>query len=170
MRSWKNIWNSFMENGMGKDSFLYITTEGVPDISVLDHLVELYETIFDDADIVFFKKRMTEHPDLLSILVYNKEQLIGFKIGYRYDKDTFYSWIGGVKRSFRQNGIATVLAEMQEQNVKQRGYLKIRTKSMNRFKSMMVFNINNGFDIIQVYTNKKGQTKIIFEKSLSQTT
>ena len=155
-----------MLNGMEKNSFTYITAYGVPDESILDHLIELYATLFEDADIYFFKKRIIEHPDLISILAYNKEELIGFKIGYSYNNDTFYSWIGGVKRSFRQKGIATILAENQELIVKQKGYLKLRTKSMNRFKPMMVLNLKNGFDIIQIYTNKIGQTKIIFEKRL----
>lgn len=159
-----------MLNGMEKDSFQYNTFEGAINESDLDHIIELYKTIFEDADPVFFKNRISNHTDLLSILVFNKKELIGFKIGYRYNSDTFYSWIGGVKRSFRQKGIATNLAEIQEQKVRQLGYLKLRTKSMNRFKPMMALNLKNGFDIVQVYTNKIGQTKIIFEKSLGQTT
>ena len=74
---------------MEKNSFTYITTYGVPDESILDHLIELYATLFEDADIYFFKKRIIEHPDLISILAYNKEELIGFKIGYSYNNDTF---------------------------------------------------------------------------------
>ncbi len=37
---------------------------------------------------------------------------------------------------------------------------------MNRFKPMMIMNLKEGFDIKQVYTNDKGQTKIIFEKAI----
>jgi len=37
---------------------------------------------------------------------------------------------------------------------------------MNRFKSMMILNLKNGFDIKSVYTNEVGQTKVVFEKTL----
>jgi hypothetical protein len=37
---------------------------------------------------------------------------------------------------------------------------------MNRFKPMMILNLKNGFDIVQVYTNDSGQTKVVFEKTL----
>ena len=50
--------------------------------------------------------------------------------------------------------------------LKEKGYQRIRTKSMNRFKPMMILNLKNGFDIVQVYTNDSGQTKIVFEKDL----
>ena len=59
-----------------------------------------------------------------------------------------------------------MIAELQEQEVKAQGYQAIRTKSMNRFKSMMILNLKNGFDIKSVYTNEVGQTKVVFEKTL----
>ncbi|MFT5215061.1 MAG: hypothetical protein ACI83H_000168 [Glaciecola sp.] len=37
---------------------------------------------------------------------------------------------------------------------------------MNTYKPMMILNLKNGFDITKIYTNTKGQTKIIFEKDL----
>ena len=57
--------------------------------------------------------------------------------------------------------------ELQHEVAKKKGYEKVRTKSMNRFKSMIILNLKNGFDIQQVYTNDSDQTKIIFEKELS---
>jgi len=38
---------------------------------------------------------------------------------------------------------------------------------MNTFKPMMILNLKNGFDIVNIYTNTKGQTKIVFEKNIS---
>jgi predicted GNAT superfamily acetyltransferase len=92
--------------------------------------------------------------------------LVGFKIGYRYNETTFYSWVGGVLLSYRQKGIAKHLAKLQEENVTTKRYSKMRTKSMNRFKPMMILNLKNGFNIVQVYTNDIGQTKVVFEKEL----
>ena len=48
---------------------------------------------------------------------------------------------------------------IQEKYAKAKGFTKLRTKSMNQFKPMMILNLKNGFDISKVYTNAKGQTK-----------
>jgi hypothetical protein len=66
----------------------------------------------------------------------------------------------------RNLGIAKQLAQLQEEKVKAKGYQTLRTKSMNRFKPMVILNLKNGFDIKSVYTNDVGQTKIVFEKPL----
>lgn len=155
-----------MTSGMENDEFLYQLIEGVPEGGILTQLKSIYSEVFEDADLHFFEKRLIEQKDLC-IVVANKEgKLVGFKIGYRYNDTTFYSWVGGVKEVFRQRGIGKRLAELQEDWVRQKGYVKLRTKSMNRFKPMMILNLKNGFNIISVYTNEKHQTKIIFEKIL----
>lgn len=151
---------------MAKDKIIYTIVEGVSDELNIIQLTELYDQIFEDADIPFFRKRIHEQIKVISILAFNEEQLVGFKIGYHYDHQTFYSWVGGVHASFRQQGIGTVLLEMQNRFVKRKGYKKLRTKSMNQFKPMIIMNLKNGFDIVEVYTNSIGQTKIIFEKAL----
>ena len=156
-----------MLNGMAKDSINYITIVGLPESNIYQDMVNLYSEIFEDADLIFFKQHIEEHSKLYSVLVYNNNQLVGFKIGYPYDENIFYSWIGGVKQGFRQQGIAKHLALLQQQWAKKNGFVKLRTKSMNRFKAMIIMNLNNGFDITKVYTNSKGQTKIVFEKQLT---
>ena len=155
-----------MPNGMVKNSIKYVTLSGLPDVKIYQDLVNLYDEIFKDADIPFFKKRIEEHVKLFSVLAYDDNILVGFKIGYSYSENTFYSWIGGVKEEFRRKGIGCQLAFLQEQWVRHNGFTILRTKSMNRFKAMMISNLKNGFDIIKVYTNTKGQTKIVFEKKL----
>ena len=107
---------------------------------------------------------------LLLLFLYFLLQLpligLGIYIMSRYDPTTFYSWIGGVLKPFRKQGIGAELARLQEQKVKEKNYTKLRTKSMNKYKSMMILNLKNGFDIVKIYTNKTGQTKLIFEKNL----
>ena len=119
-----------------------------------------------DADLDFFKQRIEKQPKLFSILAYNNDDLIGFKVGYPYDETTFYSWIGGVLPNHQQQGIAKHMAKLQEKYARSEGFTKLRTKSMNQYKTMMILNLKNGFDITKVYTNAKGQTKIVFEKLL----
>ncbi len=155
-----------MQNGMVKNSILYKTIEGIPDENIYQELTKFYSSLFEDADLKFFKQRVLEHPQLCTVLAYQNDNLIGFKIGYPYSEDTFYSWIGGVLTQFRRQGIATNLAINQEEYAKTKGFTRLRTKSMNQYKPMMILNLKNGFDIINIYTNTKGQTKIVFEKVL----
>ena len=151
---------------MSNQNLKLIIIEGIPEDTVLKVLLDLYMVVFDDAITDFFIKRIETKEDIISIIAYNEREVVGFKIGYKYNETTFYSWIGGVLPNYRKRGIGKKLAEKQENIVKEKGYIKLRTKSMNRFKPMILMNVKNGFDIIQVYTNEKGQQKIVFEKEI----
>lgn len=155
-------------NGMENNNLNFKIVEGIPISSDLKILENLYAEVFEDAQLEFFHKRINTKENICSIIDFENNIPVGFKIGYYYNKDTFYSWVGGVVPSFRNKGIAKKLAQMQEQWAKKNNYLKLRTKSMNRFKSMMILNLKNGFDIVSVYTNDANQTKIVFEKNLVQ--
>lgn len=155
-----------MQNGMEIDSITYTSIQGKPESRIISKLLELYVEFFNDADTEFFKQRISEHSKLYTILAFHDEKLIGFKIGYPYSETTFYSWIGGVHQDYRKQGVASKLAELQEIFTKKEGNKKLRTKSMNTYKPMMILNLKNGFDILNIYTNTKGQTKIVFEKDL----
>lgn len=153
-------------NGMEKSKIEYQLFEGVPKKEHLSILLDLYSSVFKDAKIDFFTNRIYQKEDVLSIVALKKRVPIGFKIGYQYNKDTFYSWVGGILPSYRKQGIAQNLIDLQHTWAKERKYLKIKTKSMNRFKPMIILNLKNGFNIMSVYTNNHQQTKIIFEKNL----
>ncbi|MBT8273879.1 MAG: GNAT family N-acetyltransferase [Bacteroidia bacterium] len=152
---------------MENDKIIYRSFEGFPDANLFEKLSLLYQDIFDDADLQIFEDRLKTKKDVLIIMAFAGEDLIGFKIGYLYKSTIFYSWVGGIHKDYRRIGIASELARLQETHVKNKGYHKLRTKSMNRFKPMMALNLKNGFDILDVYTNESGQTKIIFEKDIS---
>lgn len=153
-------------SGMAKNNVNYVLIEGFPTQENITILSNLYQSIFEDAQLDFFVKRLQEKENIVSVIAFENQQPVGFKIGYTYNETTFYSWVGGVLPTFRRKGIAKKLAELQEDWVKKHRYKTLRTKSMNRFKPMLILNLKNGFDIKQVYTNDSGQTKIIFEKNL----
>ena len=132
----------------------------------LEELLTLYTSVFNDAITEFFLERIQTKEKVFSIIAYYNNNPVGFKIGYQYNTNTFYSWVGGVLPEYRKKGIANNLAKLQENWALQNGFKKLRTKSMNKFKPMLILNLKNGFDIIQVYTNEKGQTKIVFEKEI----
>ena len=147
-------------------NYTYHNIESVSNAKILKELLELYGELFDDANLEFFKDRLQSKSDQILNLCYKSEVLVGFKIGYRYNPTTFYSWIGGVAKHERNKGIGQKLLNLQHKMAIEKGYQKIRTKSMNRFKPMIILNLKNGFDIVQVYRNSSGQTKIVFEKEL----
>jgi GNAT superfamily N-acetyltransferase len=91
---------------------------------------------------------------------------VGFKIGYERDGH-FYSWLGGVDSRFRQRGIATHLAEYQEQWARKQGYKTIWMKTRNRFPQMLLMATQRGFRITSLHPRDKiGEHRIVLEKSL----
>ena len=57
---------------------------------------------------------------------------------------------------------------MQHQHewARQQGYLRIQTKTMNRWRSMLILNLQYGFDIIGTYMGNDGSVRIILQKML----
>lgn len=95
------------------------------------------------------------------------EQAVGFKIGYK-EKDYFYSWMGGIIPEFRNRGIATKLARQQEELVHKMGISKIRFKTQNKFKGMLIFALKNGYSIVGTVPFDGGEGfKILLEKELN---
>lgn len=82
------------------------------------------------------------------------------------DSHTFYSWLGGVHNQYRKHGIASTLMEKQHQFLKEKGFKLVQTKTMNRWRKMLILNIKHGFDVIETYTDEKGLHKIVLEKNL----
>lgn len=151
---------------MEKDNLRIKIVKGKPTSSDLKILEYLYSKVFEDAQLDFFRNRLNEKENIYSLIAFENDIPLGFKIGYQYNGSTFYSWVGGVLSNHRTKGIGKKLAHLQEQWAKKNNYFKIRTKSMNHFKPMMIFNLKNGFNIVSVYTNASNQTKIVFEKEL----
>jgi len=77
---------------------------------------------------------------------------IGYKVGYEFEPRKFYSWLGGVIPQYRRQGIAQSLMHWQENWAQQNGYQLIRVKSENRYKSMLILLLKNGYDIVGVET------------------
>ncbi len=91
---------------------------------------------------------------------------VGFKIGYERE-GRFYSWLGGVDSRFRQRGIASHLADYQEQWARKQGYKTIWMKTRNRFPQMLLMATQRGFRITSLHPmDKIGEHRIVLEKSL----
>ncbi|MFC5713052.1 GNAT family N-acetyltransferase [Thalassorhabdus alkalitolerans] len=136
----------------------------LPEEKVLVGIVDLHKNIFGTSDDLITKMRSKQK--LLVIIAMDGTKVIGYKIGYELDKNKFYSWLGGVDKNYRKHGIASELMEKQHRYIKEQGYSVIQTKTMNKWRSMLVLNIKKGFDVTDTYIDEKGLHKIILEKKL----
>ena len=104
-----------------------------------------------------------------SIILVSEHQgeIVGFKIGYPLNSTDFYSWLGGVVPSKRKLGAAKGLLELQEKLAAEHSFKNIIVKSMNRFRSMLLMLVANGYDItgVENYGHAEGE-RICFKKAI----
>jgi len=102
------------------------------------------------------------------ILIAEEEgHLLGFKIGYQLDDETFYSWFGGVSPLARNKGVAQKQLDVQEQWVKEQGYKQLKVKSRNQFPAMLRLLLRNSY-LIEKFEKKEvlEESRIHFVKFL----
>ncbi|QCR32266.1 GNAT family N-acetyltransferase [Lysinibacillus sp. SGAir0095] len=136
----------------------------MPESNILKEILKLHKIVFGSTGDLVYK--MSSKPQLLIITAMDGEKVIGYKIGYAINEDKFYSWLGGVDNNYRKQGIASKLMEKQHQLLRNKGYSVVQTKSMNKWRSMLILNIKSGFDIVETYKDEKELHKIILEKYL----
>ncbi|ENM5827626.1 GNAT family N-acetyltransferase [Vibrio cholerae] len=105
----------------------------------------------------------------LVLVAENDSGLLGFKIGYELDDETFYSWFGGVAPAARGYGVAQRLLEVQETWALEQGYQCIKVKSRNQFPAMLRLLIRNDY-LIEEYEKKDQilESRIHFVKSIKK--
>jgi len=93
-------------------------------------------------------------------------QPVVFKVGYdRFNNGSFYSWRGGVLPDFRQKGVASLLADLQENWAIINGYNSILLKTRKKHKAMISFSLKRGFTITEENRmNLNEETRIWMEK------
>ncbi len=121
----------------------------MPQQVVLAGIVELHQTIFGDAGTLIPK--LESKPSLTVVVAKDKEKIIG----YEMDRDTYYSWLGGVNPNYRKKGIASKLMDVQHQYLRGKGYQVIQTKTMNRWRNMLLLNIKMDL-ILSIHALMKG--------------
>lgn len=131
------------------------------------HFVSLQIPEFINPHSVETYHKRLKNTNYLALGAFDGAIPVGFKVGYGLDKDVFYSWMGAVLPDYRQKKIAKQLAKTQEEWAKDNGYNKIRFKTRNKLRSMILFAIKNGFNIIEVETREEiGENRIVMEKFL----
>jgi predicted GNAT superfamily acetyltransferase len=132
----------------------------------LEALLELHFQVFSGQPREELIQEMKEAPRLLTIIAYQNQQMVGYKMGYRRKEGHFYSWLGCVSDEFRGQGIASKLMQLQHEWCKTHGYHTIRTMTYNRWRNMLILNLKHGFNIVGLLADTAGEPKIILEKKL----
>ncbi len=141
----------------------HVYDKELPD-TILIELKKLHQVIFNTSEDL--EEKMSTKSNVQIIVAISDGKVIGYKIGYAIDKHIFYSWLGGVDPEYRGHGIASKLMDKQHQVLKELDYKIVRTKTMNKWRNMLILNIKNGFDITEVLTEDDGTQKIVLEKRL----
>jgi GNAT superfamily N-acetyltransferase len=119
-------------------------------VGSLDEVTQVVETIGEFArkeTVESLSERLNDKHDALVLVAVEDRQLLGFKIGYRLDDTTYYSWLGGVSPLARGKGVAQKLLDYQEAWVADKGYRELNVKSRNQFPSMLRLLIRNHYQI-----------------------
>ncbi len=113
-----------------------------------------------------YEKRLSDVPHLILIAKIN-EKSAGFKVGYERD-GYFYSWMGGVLPQFRAKGVAKTLLIEMENWAKTQNYPHLTFKTSNKMRSMLLFGLRYGFDIIDFEKREpESESRILLRKKFS---
>lgn len=128
-----------------------------------EKLTKIHNQIFKSNDNL--NEKISKKNKSIILIAYKENEIIGYKIGYEINSSKFYSWLGGVKKEHRKHGIAQKLINKQIEILKPKGYKIIQTKTFNKWKSMLILNIKNDFEITNCYT-QNNDIAIILEKNI----
>ncbi len=136
--------------------------------SLAQQIYELESNIFDQPySLEKIKRESSAKSQLIIVMCYVDDIPAGYKIGYEMSSRLYYSWLGGVSKDQRKKGLARLMMDKQHELVKLKGYKMIRTHTQNRFRQMLLFNIQYGFDITGLFKSENDdEPTIILEKSL----
>lgn len=136
----------------------------IPEQKIVDGILQLHESIFKDSNALL--EKIKSKPKVLLNVALDQSTVVGYKIGYELDSHKYYSWYGAVHEDYRGKGIASRLLEQQHRFLVESGYKLVQTKTRNKWRSMLVLNIKNGFDVLETFTDDEGIHRIVLEKKL----
>lgn len=142
-------------------------TASLHQAEVREIFLKLYSEVFGEAlPIERLDQKIQQHGQLHLLLALDHVEVVGFKVGYKTDHDTFYSWLGGVRPLYRGLGIAQELMRRQHLYCELEKIKLIKTKTRSQFAEMLVLNLRAGFRITEHKDFKNGQTEILMEKRI----
>lgn len=134
------------------------------DVEVLPVIRNLNAMIFDESRVI----NTFDRHDLMLLLAYHGEEPVGFKVGYRENRYTFYSAKGGVVPAYRRRGVARLLLYDMMERARARGYLRFAYDTFpNKHPGMTVLGLAEGFRVMKAdYNPSYRDYRLRFEKKL----
>jgi ribosomal protein S18 acetylase RimI-like enzyme len=133
----------------------------------LDTIRRLNIEIFDEERII----KTFDRNDLLMLLARSVGTAAGFKLGYQLDANTFYSAKGGVRPSYRRNGIARALLYAMLNIVERQGYERFVYDTFpNKHPGMTVLGLDEDFEVVRAgYSTQYQDYRLRFEWTFDET-
>jgi len=128
-------------------------------------LTPIFTEAFGQPPTDSFLERLNEKRDLSVLIAEEEERIIGFKIGYTRYRGIFFSWLGGVDKSYLRQGVARDLLKEQHQLCLERGYEEIQTETSGTNRSMLILNLQEGFEVYGVHMGQD-EVKVELRKFL----
>lgn len=138
----------------------------IPDLEMA-WMSQLFEACFGERPDADFAERVREKLRPMALIALEADTPIGYKLGYEERRKVFYSWLGGVHPDHRRSGVARELMREQHAWAHAQGYEAVTTGSTNRFRSMIVLNLLEGFEITGTTQDPDGTLKVWMRKPLS---
>lgn len=151
---------------MNDETYTYVTREGPLPEDLLRAVSQFFQLLFEGFDEPSFRERLRQVTRSVLVAAYRGDELVGCKLGYARSESVFYSWLGGVSAAHRQRGIARELMRRQHDWCRRQGFTRVRMKTRNRWRSMLLLSLQEGFYITETYTRADNDLRIILEKAL----
>ena len=130
-------------------------------------LTSVFTDAFDAPPSDTFLERLNEKADLSVLIAEEDGELVGFKIGYTRFKGIFFSWLGAVAVDRRRSGIGRALLRHQHELCTERSYEEIQTESAGSNQSMLILNLQEGFEVSGVHLGHNDALTVQLRKRLS---
>ena len=138
--------------------------EETTDLSVIAKLETMIPEFDDPYALEKIQKRL-ENRKFLALVAKSAGEIVAYKVGYGETESRFYSWIGGVLPEYRRNGLATELLRYQEQWCREQGYREINVWTANRYQTMLIFLLNEQYEIYAVANDSKVLMRKLLDES-----
>ena len=125
-------------------------TIAVADFAHVKYIRTLNIEIFGEERIINTFSR----DDLMMLMAYVADEPVGFKIGYRESRHTYYSAKGGVLPTYRRLGLARIMLEVMMDQVRERGYRHFAYDTFpNKHPGMTTLGLHYGFRVVKADFN-----------------
>jgi GNAT superfamily N-acetyltransferase len=143
--------------------------EGMPDDDVWAWLAGLGQVISGVHNVNVFRDAYTSRQKQFTLLAFDGDTPVGYKLGFLERPHYFESWQGGVLKDYRRQGIARELLRRQHAWCQEQGFRIISTTTNNQNIPMLLLNLQQGFVVVGTIFDRRDHMKVLLQKHLDPT-